>query len=176
MATRTTEDIQQELGAAIEELQELQVEAGHLDEAVREAIKEDHKERERAAKTGGKIRNALARRKSKVAEVRDRAEELPYELHFARVRVAELRREAARSKVPEIEAEVERTQALLPEADAKLREAQAENDAVHAAYGTALQTRSGNEEAERQTSFDLARLQRLGPQVQEGLPQSPNTI
>ena len=103
MATRTTQDMQQELGAAIEELLELEVEAGHLDVA----IKEDHKERERAAKTGGKIRNALARRKSKVAEVRDRAEELPYELHFARVRVAELRKEAAQSKTAEIEAEVE---------------------------------------------------------------------
>jgi len=36
MATRTTQDMQQELGAAIEELLELEVEAGHLDVAIKE--------------------------------------------------------------------------------------------------------------------------------------------
>ncbi len=176
MATRTTQDVEQELQAANEELQALEAERGHLDEAIREAIQEDHKEREKAARTGGKIRNALSRRRSKVAEVKDRAEELPYELHFAHVRVAELRKEYAESKADALEEEVQRTLALLPEADEKLRQAQAENDAVHADRGRALAESQMNEEARQAATLELQRLQRVGPQVEVTVPQSPNTL
>ncbi len=173
---KTAQDIQQELDQAIEELMSLEAEAGHQDEAVKSAIQEDHKEREKAARTGGKIRAALSRRKSKVQEVKDRAEELPYELHFARLRVAELRKEVAEAKVPELEAEVECTLALLPEADQRLKEAEAENAAVHADRGRALAERQMNGEALHAATLEVQRLQRLGPQVEIAVPQSPNMI
>lgn len=96
---KTVESIEQELRTAIEELQTLEAEQGHLDEAERAAVEADHKERIKAARSGKRIRDAITRRRSKVAEVRDRAEELPYELHAARTRVAQLRVELAEARV-----------------------------------------------------------------------------
>lgn len=57
-----------------------------------------------------------------------------------------------------------------------IKEAEAENAAVHAAYGSALHARTANMEAEREATFELQRLQRVGPQVEIAVPQSPNTI
>jgi hypothetical protein len=169
-------EIRRELDAANAELAELLTEQGHQDEAVKAAVEEDHRERIKAARTGKRLRDAITSRRSKVQEVKDRAEELPYLLHSARLREAELRKEVAEAREPELEAEVERTLALLPEADRRLKEAEAENAAVHADRGRALAERQMNEEARREATFDLQRLQRVGPLVEIAVPQSPNAI
>lgn len=173
---QSTDRIQQELDAATAELVELQTEQGHLGESEKVAIEEDHAERMKAARTGKRLRDAITRRRSKVQEVRDRSEELPFLLHTARLRVAELRVELTEAKAPELEAEIQRTLALLPEADKKLKEAEAENAAVHASASTARALSQMNMEAAREAGFELQRLKRLGPQVEVALPQSPNAL
>ncbi len=103
----SSEELREQLEAARGELRGLLAEQGHLDEREKEAIKADHEKRMEAAREGGSIRQALSRRKSKVQEVRDRSEELPYLIWSARVREAELQRDFNEALRQELEPQVE---------------------------------------------------------------------
>jgi chromosome segregation ATPase len=176
MAEINAEQIRQELEQAREELRSLETEAGHLDEAEREAIQQDHDERMKAARSGGKIMDAITRRRSKQQEVCHKREQLPYAIHSARIRVAELQLEHAEALLPEAEKRVEETSKALGPADVKFAKAQAENKAIHDEYGSALAERSMVENAKRDAELELARLERVGPEVAVTVPQSPNAL
>lgn len=103
----TVEGLKEALNAARGELRELLAEQGYASEREKEAIKADHESRMKAAREGGSIRQALTRRKSKVAEIRDRAGELPYVIWSARVRVAELERDYNAALQQELDPQVE---------------------------------------------------------------------
>lgn len=105
--TQASAELKEALDSANQELPELLAEQGHLDEREKEAIKADHEGRMKAAREGGSIRQALTRKKSKVQEVRDRSEELPYLIWSARVREAELRRDYNEVLHQELEPQVE---------------------------------------------------------------------
>ena len=176
MADRNANQIQKELDAAREELMSFEVEQGNLDETEREAIDVDQRERMKAAKSGGKIRAALARRKSKLEEVENRRAELPYEIHVARVRVAELRLEHAEASLPGAEEREQQDRRELEKETKRFEKAKARFEEVEGTHYAALRGMSQVESERREAELELAALKRRGPEVSMTLPESPNRV
>jgi vacuolar-type H+-ATPase subunit H len=161
----TVEELREALDVAKEELRELLAEQGHLDDREKEAIEEDHQKRMKAAREGGSIRQALTRRKSKVQEVRDRSEELPYLVWSARVREAELRRDYNEALERELEPQVEPArQAALDHKRDVLDPAEAENKRLHEEASRASMEASSASHQKRDAEHALERLLYAGPE------------
>jgi chromosome segregation ATPase len=174
---RNAQAIREELEVAQRELHELQVEAGHLDQRKREAFETDHAERMKAARKGGKVREVLKRRRSKVQEIEDRRAELTFEIHALQVREAELRIELADAQIPAAQKQVEETRKALGPADEEFAKAEAKHKAVHDEYGTALAEANLLAQQKRDAELEIERLNRRGPEVAgEKIPQSPNAL
>lgn len=162
----------EQLEQARQQYAALLTEQGNLDVTRREAFSQDHEARLEAARNGGSVIAAFASRKSKLKEVQEREEALPYEVYAARLLVAELERQNAIEQAPEADAEVERTRKAVRPADEEFEKAKAKHEAVHAAYGTALAIRGSLEAQKAQAESELRSLERQVPR----LPTMPEPL
>jgi hypothetical protein len=161
-----SEELREKLDAAKGELGELLAESGHLDVREKEAIGLDHQQRIKAAREGGSIRQALTRRKSKVQEVRDRSEELPYLIWSARIRVAELEHAFYEALEREIEPKVEPAHQAADEHKRDvMAPVEAEQERLRGEHSRLLMERSSASERRQNAGHTLDRLIRLGPEA-----------
>lgn len=162
--TRDAAGLRQELEQARVELSELLTEQGRLPESIRQAEQEDHAERLRAARSGGSIAATLSKMKSKVRGVKDRREELPYEIWSARIRAAELEREHYEAIAPELEERRQKAQEELHKATDELKEMEARHRKLTDVASAALREQTAAYQRDQEVERELARLEANGPE------------
>jgi chromosome segregation ATPase len=159
----STEETRDRLQAARAELEELLDEQRRLDEDLEAARREDHEERMEVARSGGRIRSALASLSSRVRGVEERREALPCEIWSARIRVLELEVEHCGATVEELEEPVNQASREAREVDQERRDAEKRyQELTDKAY---VLRRDQNEAGNRkhQAEIELRQLRKAGP-------------
>ncbi len=157
------QELRDRLEAARAELAGLVAEQAGMPARMREAEQEDHAQRLRAARTGGGIAAAISKVKSKVRGVKDRGEELPYEIWSARIRVAELELAHYEAIAPELDERVQEARAASHEAERELQEAEKRNRTLGDVYTAAMREQHAAYQRSQEVERELAALEANGP-------------
>lgn len=161
--SNTAEELREQLETARVQLGALIAEQESMAGRLREAEQEDHAERMEAARSGGGIGAALRRVGSKVRGVKDRREELPYEIWSARIRVAELELAHYEAAAPELEERVQAARERSYEAERELREAEDRTHRLKDAYSRTFQEQTAAYHRSQEVERELAALEANGP-------------
>lgn len=159
------EGIQERLDAARAELEGLLQEQRQLPRQLDRARREDHETRMQAAREGGSVASAVKGIISNVRGVKDRAEELPYLIWSARLRVLELEVEHRTALAPGLEEQFLRAREESHAADRALEEARKRARDLSDAYSVAMHEHEENHAERRRVEQEIARLNAAGPEL-----------
>jgi chromosome segregation ATPase len=166
------EATRRQLEAARQESRDLMEEQGRLEAAERSAIQADHQARIQEARGEGSVVAAVPAIKAKVRRLRDRREELRYEIWNAGIRVAELERDLAEASFPEAEAAVpEAREALVKFLEEEIPKFEARRKQLESDYEEAWLRSQTLATQKREAELQLQKLRTSGPET-PGFPET----
>lgn len=168
------QNTQEQLQEARRQYADLFAEQGNLDAEKRRVALEHDGEMREAARGGGGVMAAVQGMVDRLRGVEDRERALPFEVHYARLRVAELERDVAAEQIPEAEAKVgPARKALVRFESEEVRKFEAQHQQLNAAYEGAHRHATSLHEAKAEAERVIRSLEAQGPQLPT-LPESIN--
>lgn len=163
----------EQLEQARQRYADLIAEQGNLDAEKRRVALEHDGEMREAARGGGGVMAAVQGMVDRLRGVEDRERALPFEVHYARFRVAELERDLAAEQLPEAEAKVgPARKALVQFESEEVKKFEARRQQLSGEYEGASRRVDALYGAKAEAERVIRSLETQGPQ----LPTMPESI